>query len=64
MTKKYVAGEWDGAKKDLEKAKQYLADATKTGDVKIKAEAQKLEADIETLWQKIDTEAGKTKTKS
>jgi hypothetical protein len=64
VTKKYVAGDWDGAKKDLEKAKQYLADATKTGDVKIKAEAQKLEADIETLWQKIDPEAGKTKTKS
>jgi hypothetical protein len=41
-----------------------LADAIETGDVKIKAEAQKLEADIETLWQKIDTKAGKTKTKS
>jgi cellobiose-specific phosphotransferase system component IIA len=63
-TKKYVAGDWNGAKKDLEKAKEYLADAIETGDVKIKAEAQKLEADIETLWQKIDTKAGKTKTKS
>jgi cellobiose-specific phosphotransferase system component IIA len=63
-TKKYVAGEWDGAKKDLEQAKEYLADAIKTGDVKVKAEAEKLTADIENLWQKIDTKAGKTKTKS
>jgi len=63
-TKKYAVGEWDGAKKDLEKAKEYLADAMKTGGGKLETAGQELTKDIESLWQKIDTEAGKTKTKS
>ena len=55
-----MAGKWDGAKKDLEKAKEYLADAIETGDVKIKAEVQQLEADIETLWQKVHSDESHT----
>jgi hypothetical protein len=59
-----VAGEWGGAKKDLKKAKQYLAHAIKTGDAKLESAVQELTKDIEALWHKMDSNANKTKTKS